>query len=163
VLFITFKREFAMAPRTKPTALKLLHGDDRQHPERINKAEPKPAELADLIPPVELDQLAREVWDYYAPRLQRTRVLTDVDVHTLAALCVAWSNYVQAVQVVRAEGPLIDGYRGSKVRNPAALVAKDSLGEFLRLATEFGLTPSSRARLTVPEGGEVDPLAALFS
>jgi P27 family predicted phage terminase small subunit len=102
------------------------------------------------------------MWDDLAPKLARSGVLTEVDTYALAALCQSWSTYEQATATVAREGQTIEGYRGSTVRHPAAIVAKQALAEFLRLATEFGLTPASRARISVPGSGDVDPLEDLL-
>lgn len=147
-----------MAPKTKPSALKRLHGDHLVHPERVNAAEAEAPELVSLSPPMELDTVAREAWEHFAPMLFRMKLLTEADVLSFAALCTSWSTYRQATETVQREGTLTLGSRGQMVRNPAALVAKDALGDYMRLATEFGLTPSSRARIVLPTGGNVDPL-----
>lgn len=152
-----------MAPRTKPTPLRLLEGSDRQHPERMNRSEASVPVVADLAPPIDLDATAQATWDHFAPLLQRSRLLTEADRLSFAALCVSWSTYVQAVATVQRTGTLTEGAKGQLVRNPAALVAKDSLSDYMRLATEFGLTPSSRARIVLPSAGSGDPLADLLS
>jgi len=151
-----------MAPRTKPTALKLLQGDDRTHPGRINRAEAAPPVVTDLVPPIELDAEAQRVWDHFGPMLRRQRLLTEADRLSFAALCQSWSLYAEASATVRREGTLTVGVKGQPVRNPAALVAKDALQDYMRLATEFGLTPSSRARIVLPaaDGDDLDAMLA---
>ena len=156
------ERVKVMAPRTKPTELKRLHGDNKVHPGRVNAHEPKPDLLVSLDPPMELDPSARDVWDHFAPMLHRMRLLTEADVLSLAAMCTSWSTYRQASTTVQSEGALTMGARGQLVRNPAALVAKDALADYMRLATEFGLTPSSRARIVLPVDGGSDPLDDLL-
>jgi len=151
-----------MARRTKPTVLKVLHGDDKVHPGRVNAHEPKPDLLLSMDPPMELDSIAREVWDHFAPMLHRMRLLTEADVLSLAAMCTSWSTYRQASATVQREGTLTMGARGQLVRNPAALVAKDALADYMRLACEFGLTPSSRARIVLPVEGVSDALDDLL-
>jgi phage terminase small subunit len=59
-------------PRPKPMAVRLLHGD---RPDRINLAEPQPAE-GDVAAPDTLTEGAREVWDRLAPDLIARNVLT---------------------------------------------------------------------------------------
>ncbi|EFC86453.1 phage terminase small subunit P27 family [Parafrankia sp. EUN1f] len=152
-----------MPQPTKPTALKLLHGVDKVNPGRINRGEAAVPLAPNPEPPLDLDAVARDVWDHYLPILRTARLLTEADVLAFAALCQSWSSYRAAVEAVRREGPLTVGGRGQVVRNPAALVAKDSLAEFMRLAVEFGLTPSSRARISLPEAGSGDALDDLLS
>jgi phage terminase small subunit len=70
-----------------------------------------------------LDGLAREHWDDLAPLLRRLGVLSDADRTGLALMC--------------------DEYRAWRV-DPDNHRAKD---RYIRLAIEYGLTPTSRVRI----------------
>jgi len=103
-----------MAPRTKPTSLKLLHGDHLSHPERINQSEPQAPEAPrDLVPPFDLDDPAREAWDHYGPILRRSRLLTEADVMAFAAL---WESWVGTSKRLRRCGPRVRSRWGRRGR-----------------------------------------------
>lgn len=146
----------AQAPGRKPTptAMKELAGNPGKRP--INEAEPKPDGLDDLEPPYPLDDMARREWDRIAPQLDKLGLLTVADSVALYMYCRAFARYHEAERIVAEEGILIPGYRGSMVKNPAAQIARDAFADLLRICTEFGMTPSSRGRMSVPGSDEGD-------
>lgn len=86
----------------------------------------------------------------------RLRVLTLADGHALGALCCAQALWMAAVQEIEKQGetvsePVLDRQRnlvGHKVRkNPAVTIAAEFLKITKSYLAEFGLTPSSRARV----------------
>lgn len=137
----------------KPTALKVLNGNPGKRP--INKAEPKPQQGAPE-PPSFLSPEGLREWQRIVPLLDRMGLLTYVDRAMLVVYCEAWSRYMAATQVVQEEGVVIESYKGTFVRHPAALVAKDAEQIMRQCCSEFGLSPSARSRMTVPGGEEVD-------
>jgi P27 family predicted phage terminase small subunit len=145
-------------PAKTPTKLAVVKGE---RPDRLNKAEPQPAEPGGLEPPSWLSDAAKTMWRRLAPDLQRKGVLTAWDVDEFAAVCAHYVTWRTAQQLVDVEGPLVEGYRGAMVKNPAAQVARDAHAEFLRGASRFGMTPSDRTALSVGEeqrGGSEDLL-----
>ncbi|MDK1348016.1 phage terminase small subunit P27 family [Streptomyces sp. 378] len=144
-------------PAPKPTALKLLHGDDKKNPQRINRGEPVPA-VGDVQCPEWLPERAADVWDRLAPDLIDKHVLTPWDVDAFAALCSAVvinqdaaadidTNGTTCTTVVRelADGTLVYDLR----RNPAVQVFRESSTIIASLGGRFGLTPSDRAQLKI--------------
>ena len=123
--------------------------DGTLSPERA-KRHPAPT----LTEPTKPDWLSPEAgreWDRVVPELSRLRLLSSVDHSSLAVYCEAWSSFVQAAVDVRERGVLIPGARsGDLVRNPSAQVMRDSATTMRAYATEFGLTPQARARMTLP-------------
>ena len=75
--------------------------------------------------------------------LARLGLLTDADHTALAAYCQTVSTYVLCQRVLREQG-LTNGH--GKSRGEAVIAAK-CLSEIRAFSAEFGLTPSSRARL----------------
>lgn len=117
-------------PKPKPTALRILEGDQ---PCRINFNEPKFGD-ANAEAPLWLAGLAREHWDELAPILSRARVLSDADRSNLALLCMLYQRW-----------------RTDPGNNKA-------IDQYVRLSLEFGLTPSSRSRIKAPPEKPKDDL-----
>lgn len=111
--------------------------------------------------PAWLDTLGREHWEYFAPRLARTRVLTEADVSLLAAGCEQWSVYRRASALmkrsVRAKN------RFGEYTVPAAhTIASKALTNYLVIMREFGVGPASRTKVRAVEApGDDDALEQL--
>jgi P27 family predicted phage terminase small subunit len=95
-----------------------------------------------------------------APELNKLGLLTRVDRSALAAYCQAYARWQAAEAVLSSEGLTYEytnknGSTNTTLR-PEVLVAKQYL-QFLRaFCTEFGLTPSSRARMVLPKDEDDD-------
>lgn len=135
-------------PKPTPTATKIIQGNPGQRPLNDDTLKVPPSE--DIRPTVTLSPIASREWNRIAPVLHSLGLLTDMDKVLLAGYCEAWSRYQEAQAILTSEGVLVLGYRGSMVKNPAIQVAKDALADVIRIATEFGMTPSSRGRMHIP-------------
>lgn len=143
-------------PAPQPTQLKLIRGNPGQR--ALNKSEPIPPAVP-IGKPSWLSDLASTEWDRVAPQLKKMRILTDVDVMPLAAYCEAVARFIEASAILKVQGPVVLGYRDYPVKNPAGQMARDALADLKSLAQEFGMTPSARSRISLPEGaddGDVD-------
>ncbi len=158
-----------MSPRGKkptPTHLKLVMGTARRC--RMPKHEPKP-ELA--IPPVppELSDDAKIEWGHVSVDLYRLGLLTSIDRAALAAYCAAYGRWVRAERLLRslgdegADGLLTKTAKGNVIQNPLVGIANKAANDMMRFATEFGMTPSSRARLSAPRPQGNDPAEKYFA
>lgn len=126
----------------KPTALKILQGTDAHHPERRNPAEPHPAVGAKPPPWLPRNGPARSAWRRLAPVLTATRVLTVADAEALALACLALADFLEA----RADA---NGWRR----------ADAAWERYSGMLVQFGMTPSSRVRVSAVPAVERDPLA----
>jgi P27 family predicted phage terminase small subunit len=124
----------------KPTALKLLHGDDKKNPQRVNRAEPVPASVA-VEAPDWLSPAALGVWEALAPDRIATGVLTAWDVDAFALFCEALVLARQGVSEARREAQPGAPSPMSKF--------KDAVGLCSSLGGRFGWTPSDRQKLVV--------------
>ncbi len=134
-----------MAPRPKPTRLKILAGNPGKR--RLNEREPQPAIPTELPqPPLPLSRVARQEWIRTGGLLLRSRVLTEADLSALAAYCVVYGRWVEAENDVRRRGVMVPAKPRSKnlVQNPLLSIANKALQQMVRLLAEFGLTPSTR-------------------
>lgn len=120
----------------KPTALKILQGNPGKRP--LPKNEPIPPD-GDVVRP-RMGKRAASVWDRYAPLIGQMGLLTVVDVPAFAMLCslIAESEWkpreMSATRIARMEA----------------------------LFGQFGMTPSSRARLgNMPARPKANPFGQL--
>lgn len=123
----------------------------------MNKRQPKPK--TPVKRPWGLGRgLQRNFWDEHADELERIQVLTGVDAPAFRLMAEHYAFAVQAAQELRAEGLTVEGKDGLK-KNPLAQIFKDNSLAFKSFATEFGMTPSARVRLKLPEEAEQLSLA----
>jgi P27 family predicted phage terminase small subunit len=146
-------------PAPKPTNLRLLHGE---RPHRINQHEPQPSD-APVEVPGWLSDPAREVWERLAPDLERRGLLTAWDADAFVVLCNAVAHHRQAAELVARSGVLIKGRKDAVVKSPAMQVVRDTAQTIRAYAQEFGLTPSARSQLIVPEANRRDQAERLLS
>ena len=131
-----------------PTALRLLRGNPRKHP--VNRREPTPAPLPDdPAPPAWLDESAQAEWRRLAPMLTRLGVLTETDADALAAYCEAWVTWKHATQRMRQFGMVVKAAKDGElpVISPYVKIAHHAMAQMRAFLVEFGMTPSSRARI----------------
>lgn len=130
----------------KPTALKELAGNPGKR--ATNKKEPT---LKAERPPIpkHLQGEARKEWNRIAKQLVEIGVVTKIDRAALAAYCQNWARWVQAEQEMsRADFRMITFTEsGYPVVSPWLNVANTAMKNMLRFLSEFGMTPSSRARV----------------
>jgi len=135
--------------RPIPTAVKKARGTLRKH--RTRTDEMKLPRISRLTPPEFLDSYGLEEWNRIVPMLDNVRVLTDADLLALGNYCSTVSVCIRATLETNKSlmAPVI---KGSKMRrvHPMIRVAKEARAECLRYAQEFGLTPSSRSRISAP-------------
>ena len=143
--------------KPQPTKLKLLKGENRT--ERLNKNEPTPIPGAPDCPEW-LSPLARAEWHRVVPQLLELGLLTKLDMVALAAYCQAYSRYVDAERSMTEHGVKREyGEKGYEQTSADMSVAHKYLAVIKAFCAEFGLTPSSRARMVVPGHGDDDDFA----
>jgi len=157
----------------KPTKLRLLEGKRGHRPVRKNEPTYPPT-----IPvrPKKLSREARAVWDELVSEMAAARVLAAVDKNALwglsedeALLKQAYSGLLNGISMLKREAakagkPLSAGPFFSLISTKSGRLAMATLRD-LRSAVmiqrrEFGLTPSSRARISISAGDSVDALEA---
>ena len=136
-----------------PTALRVLRGNPRQH--AIPANEPKP-EVGIPTRPKWLAPEARREWRRVAGQLEDLGILTIVDRAALAAYCQAWARAVAAEKVIAKDGETFTTPNGYIQQRPEVSIAQKQWQLVAKFAAEFGLTPSSRSRISVPEAKRPD-------
>jgi len=146
-------------PPPKPTGLKKLQGTYR--PDRAPTKEMAPP-AGSPARPAWLDKRARAEWDRVVPQLVACGILCDVDGAALANYCAAVSLAIKATRQYQKDGLMIAGPNEVKVKHPMIQVAKEARAQARLLGAEFGLTASSRSRISEPDwrpGGAASPPA----
>ena len=139
--------------------MKELAGNPGKRP--LNTREPKPK--SDLPPcPRHLSVEAKREWRRMGGELARMGVVTVVDRAALAAYCQAWSRWVDAEGQVARLGTIVKTANGNLIQNPYLAVANRAMEQMAKLATEFGMTPSSRSRVQVQQADAGPSLAELL-
>jgi len=135
-----------------PTELKKQRGTLRK--DRVNENEPK---LPSVIPPIPtwLSEDGQKAFSELSNLLHDMSVLTQADELALTLLCDAYSEYKRAKEVVNELGATMEvtsreGNSKSVIR-PEVQIANQSFVRVFQLLKEFGLTPSSRAKVNAIE------------
>ena len=135
-------------PAPKPRHLKMLEGNPGKRP--LNRASPRPRPSR-VSCPEWLSPEAKVEWKRLAPELQRLGLLTPLDRAAFACYCQTYAHWQQCQRVVVREGPLYLTANGRLRERPEVDMAR-KYSQFVRaFAVEFGLTPSSRNRLSIDE------------
>jgi P27 family predicted phage terminase small subunit len=101
-------------------------------------------------------------WKRVVPELERLGLLTMVDRAALAGYCEAYARWVKAAKELKY-GFTYEyqdkNFVTKRVRKPEVDIARDALNQVKAFCIEFGLTPSSRGKMSVPNmASEQDPL-----
>lgn len=148
-------------PGRKPKSerLKVLQGRPGKRP---LTNEPKPPPVAPECPDWLADE-AKAEWRRVAPKLERLGLLTEIDRTALAAYCQEYARWVEAEAVLAKEGTVVKTEKGYLYQRPELGIARKALQSIKGWCAEFGLTPSSRARMNLPEQPEEDGLEKLLN
>lgn len=153
--------------KPKPTRFKVIDGE--RHRDRLNENEPQP-EITIPIIPVQLkktmSKIAKQEWNRIAPQLESLGILSDIDMTALVAYCKAYAEYIDAENMLKEKGPLYkaggetrttrhaDGSEttvrkgGSITTSPYMWIRNKALDQMRQFLLEFGMTPSSRSKVS---------------
>ena len=109
-----------------------------------------------MVPP-HLSDEAKVEWGRMSEKLYRLGLLTDLDVSMLAGYCQAYGRWVQAERAIAALAKndpqtyalMVKTKNGNAIQNPLIGTANKALDMMHKFASEFGMSPSLRARLSV--------------
>jgi P27 family predicted phage terminase small subunit len=135
----------------KPTALKKLAGTYRKDRHRDELEASHVAE--DVEPPSFLCPEGRAKWKELCPKLAALGVLSDLDLPALAMWCGAWASYVKASRTLSAQGEVIVDRNGASRKSPWLAVQRAAIETMAGIGSQFGMTPSSRASLSLRSTG----------
>jgi len=133
--------------KPKPTHLKLLAGHPGHRP--LPKNEPQPdAAVETMAPPDWLSGEGRAVWAVEFPKLVRNSMITDIDLNAFARYCHACGRFQVAESYVKKQGEVLISPSGFPIQNPYLAVSNRAQEQMHKAETEFGMTPSSRSRVS---------------
>ena len=140
--------------KPKPTHLRVIEGNPGKRP--INKKEAKPRATIPAAP-AHLSAVAKAEWKRISPELHKLGLLTRIDRAALAAYCTAWGRWVDAEKMLREHGVLVKTKKtGFPMQSPYLAIANKAMDQMTRLLTEFGMSPSSRSRISVTDAAPAD-------
>ncbi len=147
-------------PAPKPTVFRIQEGNPSKRP--INHCEPQ---YERRIPkcPDHLDKDARREWRRLAPLLFKARLLTEADYIALGNLCQAYSTMKKAQAALDKSSLLLKTPSGYIQQSPLIGIINHTMAQITGLCREFGLTPSSRVRLSVEPEDATDELERILS
>jgi P27 family predicted phage terminase small subunit len=112
--------------------------------------------------PAGLGEEARKEWKRLARELAELGLLTGLNRGMLAAYCQAHALWVEAVASIERYGTMIKSPNGFPMQSPYVAVANKQVDIMVRIAAEFGMTPSSRTRIRVGDKTPEDPFEAFL-
>ena len=136
-------------PKPKPDALRVIDGGKRVTGQA-------PAETSLPTPPEWLRAEAKAEWKRLGRKLADLGLLSSIDRAAFAAYCQAfgtWAAAEKALAKMRQDeanpmaGHVAKTAGGNLVHHPLGTVAQKARLEAVKIAAEFGLTPSSRSRI----------------
>ena len=149
-----------------PTSLKKTKGTFR--PCRELPIEHVPIVIAGIPePPEYLDAVALIYWYRMAPRLHTMGVLACEDGESLAQMCVLYAYLGKLRALIERDGFVLTEMNstGNEVlkANPAAKMYAEADRRFLLYLSHFGLTPSSRGRVSIVVDKPNDKIDTYFA
>lgn len=146
--------------KPKPVAMKKFEGNPGHRP--LPSDDPAPR-LASFAPPAKLANLAYaiEFWCEHAIALDAIGVLKSIDRAAFEAAARDYHEYLVAEDKVGSLGRIIPTQEGNLIQNPWVSIRNKAQKRWKDWLAEFGLTPSSRARLKLGGNDVLDVDAVL--
>ncbi len=136
--------------KKKPTELKKLEGTYQSCRELDNQFSPEKTE--EIPTPMNLlNERALKEWGVVTSELESKNMLYGVDLSLLAAYCNEMATYWECQEVIRNEGYFDVSPNGLKVKKQEISTGRDALDRAIKLATQFGFTPSARTKISMPK------------
>ena len=135
-------------PSKKPTQLSRLDGNPGQYP--LNDDEPRFKKGIPECPDYLIDE-ARAEWERISIILDGAGLLTIADRTALASYCEAYKLWVDAVKEIAKTGMVLKTDKGFAYQSPWVSIASSLQKQIKGYLGEFGLTPSARVNLKVPQ------------
>ncbi len=145
--------------KPKPSHIRLMEGNPGKRP--VNKSEPKPASGKPYCPR-ELSDEAKKEWKRIVSELDDMGLASKADRAALALYCDAWAMWREACDQIAEQGLTTLSPNGHLMQSPYVSIRNNAFKQIKSMLTEFGLTPSSRSRVSVPAKEEEDPLQAFM-
>jgi P27 family predicted phage terminase small subunit len=146
--------------KPKTAAQKLMDGNPGKR--KIRPDLPAPPGAPPMPKRLMVEPLAVEKWTELVPILMQLGTLTTADGEALATLCEVYAATQACLLELRATGPVMRTDLGGVKPNPAGPLYRGLVSLQASLMGEFGLTPTSRARLGGKEEKPSDEVEDFF-
>lgn len=137
--------------KPKPTKLRVVRGNPARWPEPKPEAKLPP-------PPTHLSEMAKKEWRRTGKRLLAQGLMTEIDGAALMAYCTAYARHVEAEEQILKFGTVIKAPSGFLVQSPYLAISNKAMDQMTRMLVEFGMSPSSRTRVTATATTSESPL-----
>ena len=141
-----------MPAHKKPTKLKKLQGTYRT--DRDGKNEPDPEVQIPRKPTWMKGEAAKE-WKRITPQLAELGLISELDLVALTAYCSNWALFIECEQTILERGLTFETPNGHTQQRPEVSIRRQALEQAKSFLTEFGLTPASRSKISLPEKKKV--------
>jgi len=134
--------------KPKPTKIKELASNPGRRP--LNVDEPQYSRVRDTAPK-DLDKVGRDEWNRISHEMRELGVITKMDETILFAYCDEFSTYKMAIKEMRKPKQkklILLSPSGYPIQNPFLSIKRKSIQVLKGLASELGLSPASRSRVT---------------
>jgi P27 family predicted phage terminase small subunit len=115
----------------------------------VNTHEPRPRDVLPKCPSVLQGEAKRE-WRRMAKKLHDAGLLSEIDGAALTTYCLTWARLMDAEEKLRTIGAVVKTPNGWLAHSPYLAIATKATEQLVRILVEFGMTPSSRSRISVP-------------
>ena len=158
--------------KPKPLALHIINGNPSNLDlEKKIKETPQFDSLAPECPE-RLNGTAKEEWERIIPELENLGLLTIADKATFELYCQVYGECVELEEFIKANGMTYVHVKKNKfgqviseyvTQYPQVSQLDRKRNLLIKICAEFGLTPSSRGRISLtPKKEDEDPMAKLF-
>jgi P27 family predicted phage terminase small subunit len=113
------------------------------------REEPQPARAKKFPePPAYLSEYAAHEWHRTGRELWQLGLLTTIDEAAFSCYCQSFGRWRMAEERLASEDLVVRGTeRSNRVPNPFLKIAAQAARDLIKFGSEFGLTPSARARV----------------
>ncbi len=153
-----------MARGRKPLPTKIKETRGTLEKRRVLNDEMIPDALPKIPePPGWLSDIAKEEWQRVASFLTALRILSPLDLGILAMYCNEISVYIEMEEKVRnADRVFVYRDDNGKIKQIQTVayqrIADRALEKALKIAAEFGFTPSSRTKISMGQAAVIEKI-----
>ena len=159
--------------KPKPLALHILNGNPSKLDIKKKTAEtPKPKPI-NLECTERLSNMAKEEWERIAPELEKIGILKVTDKVIFELYCQVYSECIELENFIKENGMTYTYTKKNKdgevisefvTQYPQVSQLDRKRNLLIKVCAEFGMTPSSRGRMSLPIGDDPDesPMSRLF-
>jgi len=148
-------------PKPKPTVTKKLEGNPGKR--KLPDNEPQPSKTVKPPPaPRYLCKVGKKKFRYLVKELHAMGLFAKIYGDLLAAYCVEFATWLEAEENIQEHGKLIKAQSGFPMQSPWLAIRNKAFANMLKIAAEFGMSPSSMSRVSVVKPEKEDPMEAFL-